>query len=192
MKKVAFGIILSALMVACGSGGGDSTQTIVQPLAKYVGTWTNACEASFAPSTSRNNLVTQSLLSNGDLSIANTYRYFNGLTCTGATVAEIVFPVGTATFNSTVTVGTGTVDRVFYTEPAGSISATGSIVTQNATQHVMTYPGGTSTEPLTQSAFSAKAAFKAVGTTQFSDARNPADSAGYPATFTSTPTYTKQ
>lgn len=166
--------------------------TALNPLAKYVGSWTNVCEASFAPSTSRNNLITQTLLPNGDLSVANIYRYFNGLACAGATVAEIVFPVATASFNSTVTVGASTVDRVFYSEPAGSITASGSIVTQTATQHVITHTGGIATEPLTQSAFSAKAAFKTVGTTQFSSAKNPADSAGYPATFASTPTYTKQ
>lgn len=193
MKKVAFRIILSSFLVACGSGGDSAApQTSVQPLAKYAGSWTSTCEASFAPSTSRNSLYTLALLANGELSFNSTYRYFNGLTCTGATVAEIVFPVANARFDSAVTVGADSIDRITYSEPAGNITATGSIVTQTATDHVMTYPGGTSTEPLTQTAFTAKSALKLLSTTQYSTANAPADSAGYPANFVGARVNTKQ
>lgn len=200
MKKVAFGIALSALLVACGSGGGDSTQTVVQPLAKYVGTWQSACASSGGLGTSSYQVVqVNTLQTNGDLSFTRTVNYYNGASCAGAIIAVIGFPAGsTIHFDVAATISGAAVEKSTLMEAAGANTATGTAVSSGvslagAAIYIVTdSAGGISTYQQTSVAQSGKTTLKSLSATQFDSASAPNDAAGYPITFTGASIYTKQ
>jgi hypothetical protein len=206
MKKVAFGIALSALLVACGSGGGDSAQPVVQPLAKYVGTWDGACliNSSGVTSYSYFDRVTISLNANGTLAIANAKRYFDGVVCAGTAVGVINYPASTQTLDSTLVIGGETIERVSSVSLAGNSTFSGASAsaittgTPPVSSVLVTFGTGATmvgfSETLARASSSWKNAFKlnAAGTA-FTSADSPFDADNYPSNFaTSTYIYTKQ
>jgi hypothetical protein len=202
--RVYASVLALALLAACGSGNNEATTPPPgqpQPtsqLQAYAGTW-KECEVGTSMAmgqgplnSSQSVFVINAPSANGSVTGTITDLHYTSLDCTGNPFATVTINrILTFVANGTKTIAGNASDRLDVAASAGTTTATGANITTDATDVIVTPPGGVPTSyDLNLIAVTFRGVGRVSGNTFQLGTEAPFDTDNYPRGFEST--FTKQ